>query len=338
MSFNGNGAELAAKVSVEEPSDLAIMRLPRDKCTVSLVIPTMDEEDAIREVLTEAKAILDKMGWSYEVIIVDRSTDRTPDIARELGAKVYRQVGSGYGNAYIQGFARARGKVTVMVDADCTYELPDLPKMVKMVLADESVDMVVADRFANAKPGAFHPVNRFGNRMLSFFINALYRVGVSDTQSGFRAIRTRALRALYLRDPGMPFATEMLIEAREKGLSVVLVPSSYHPRKGEAKLVPWKDGARIMLFIVRLLKDYNPLALFGALSLVFLLPGLVFGLDILSMYFNGADLMERIAYVVLTVLLITTGLQQLSLGFVLDSVQRGRRFPGGMQQGAQFRS
>jgi len=326
MSTEGNGSEILSKITIDQPTELVLSSAPKEEVVVSLVVPTKDEEESIRDVLTEAIAIIEKMEWSYEVIVVDHSSDRTPDIARELGARVFRQVGTGYGGAYIQGFGRARGKVCIMVDADCTYELTDLPKMVKLILADEDVDLVVADRFANADPGAFHPVNRFGNRVLSSIINALYDVGVSDTQSGFRAIRTRALRSLDLRQPGMPFATEMLIEARERGLGVVMVPSSYHPRRGEAKLIPLKDGLRILLVIVRLLKDYNPLALFSALSLLFLIPGIAFSLDILRMYFAGADLTNRMAYIVLTVLLITTGLHQLTLGFVLDSVQRGRRF------------
>lgn len=327
MDANGNGSEVLAKVSVGEPSDILVSVVPKEEIILSLVIPTMDEEESIRDVITEAKAIIEKMGWSYEVIVIDHSHDRTPEIARELGARVYRQVGKGYGDAYIQGFARARGKVCVMVDADCTYEISDIPKMVKMVLADEDVDLVVTNRFANPSPDAFHPVNLFGNHLLTFIINTLYGVGIPDTQSGFRAIRTRALRSLALSQPGMPFATEMLLEAREKGLGVVTVPTSYHPRRGEAKLIPLHDGMRIMLVIIRLLKDYNPLGLFTGLSLLFLVPGLAVGLDILRMYLAGQDLVGRIAYILLCILLITLGFQQLFFGFVLDSVQRGRRFP-----------
>ena len=327
MVLNGNGSEVLVEASIDEPSEIAVVRVPKEEIVLSLVIPTMDEEESIRDVLTEAKTIIEKMNWSYEVIVVDHSHDRTPDIAREFGAKVFRQVGRGYGDAYIQGFARARGKVCVMVDADCTYELTDIPKMVKMVLADEDVDLVVTNRFANPSPDAFHPVNLFGNHLLTFIINTLYGVGVPDTQSGFRAIRTRALRSLALSQPGMPFATEMLLEAREKGLGMVTVPTSYHPRRGEAKLIPLHDGMRIMLVIIRLLKDYNPLGLFTALSLLFLIPGVVMALDILRIYLAGADLIGRIAYVLLCILLITLGFQQLFFGFVLDSVQRGRRFP-----------
>ncbi|WP_297512770.1 glycosyltransferase family 2 protein, partial [Thermococcus sp.] len=98
---------------------------------VSVVLPTMNEEEAISVVLPKVREALERMGLSYEIIVVDKSSDRTPEIARSLGAIVIRQGDKGYGDAYITGFKHARGKYIVMGDPDGSYDFSELPKLLE---------------------------------------------------------------------------------------------------------------------------------------------------------------------------------------------------------------
>jgi glycosyltransferase involved in cell wall biosynthesis len=200
--------------------------------------------------VSAARDAFEKGGYEGEVIVVDNaSTDDSAELAVAAGAEVVHEPRRGYGSAYLAGLARARGEYIVMADADLTYPMEDLPRFVE-ALADGG-DMVVGDRMSDLQPGAMPWMNRYiGNPILTGVLNFFFRTGVKDAHCGMRALRRDVLPDLALRSTGMELASEMVVRASKLGLDIRQFPIEYHPREGESKLSPWRDGWRHLRFLL----------------------------------------------------------------------------------------
>lgn len=225
---------------------------------VAVVLPSRNERDSIGSCISKAKKALEDMGLSYEIVVADNSTDGTDEVARSLGATVITPDRAGYGYAYRYAFKYIKSKYgrfpkyVVMSDADDTYDLLELPKLLEPLTKGEA-DMVMGSRLrGRIEKGAMPFLHRhIGNPMLTAFLNIFYKAGVSDAHSGFRAFRGEALEKLKLRSNGMEFASELIMEAVKKGLRIAEVPISYYRRKGgSSKLSSFSDGWRHLKFML----------------------------------------------------------------------------------------
>jgi len=218
---------------------------------VSVIIPAMNEEETIGSCIEKVKETFEKYGIKGEIIVSDSSTDRTPEIAKKLGAKVVTPDKKGYGYAYLYAFKYARGKYIVIGDADDTYDFREMVKLLEPLKKGEA-DLVMGSRFkGRILPGAMPWLHKYiGNPLLTFVLNLFFKAGVSDAHSGFRAFTKEALEKMDLRCHGMEFASEMVIEAARKGLRIVEVPITYYPRKGDSKLRSFSDGWRHLKFML----------------------------------------------------------------------------------------
>ena len=234
-------------------TDTDILITADDEATpvVSVVMPTMNEEEGISECIDRIIEGASALGLPTEIVVSDSSSDRTPEIARERGARVITPDKPGYGYAYRYAFARVRGDYVVMGDADTTYDFSELPRLFKPIL-DGEADMVMGSRLAGEiLPGAMPPLHQYvGNPLLTKFLNAFYGAGVSDAHSGFRVFRADLLDDLDLRTDGMEFASEMVMDASARGYEIAEVPITYHERKGEATLESFRDGWRHVRFML----------------------------------------------------------------------------------------
>lgn len=213
-----------------------------------MVIPTMNEEESIGTVIDELDRALNDSGVDYEVIVVDTdSHDRTREIAAEKGARVLPEPRRGYGRAYKTGFQSASGDFVATLDADCTYPAEAVPGLLQILL-DEDLDFISTNRFGNLHDGAMGTKHRFGNWLLTFNMNLLFRCGINDSQSGMWVFRRACLSELDLSADGMPFSEEIKIEAWRR-LRCREVPIAYRRRVGEVKLSSWKDGRENLLFL-----------------------------------------------------------------------------------------
>jgi glycosyltransferase involved in cell wall biosynthesis len=276
--------------------------------TVSVVIPCLDEAETITECVRRARAVLDESGLEGEVIVVDNgSTDGSGELARVAGALVVYEPRRGYGSAYLAGLEVARGDYIVMVDADLTYDFGEIPRFVQEL--DDGAQVVIGNRMQNIRPGAMPLLSRLGNPILSGFLNVLHRTNVRDAHCGMRALRREVVPVLNLRTVGMEFASEMVIRATRERLDVREVPIELHPRVGESKLSPFRDGWRHL----RVILVYNP-------TFLFLLPGAVMflaGSLITLLVFVHVPLFGRNLYVhslIAGCLLILLGVQAIGLG------------------------
>lgn len=219
---------------------------------VSIIIPTMNEEETIRECIEKAKWLFKRMKLTGEIIIADNSTDRTAEIAKKLGAKVITPKKLGYGNAYLAGFEAAKGSYIAMVDGDGTYNILEMGKILKPLMGGEA-DFVLGSRFkGEIKEGAMPFLHRrIGNPFLNWFLNKFYKINMSDSHCGMRAFTKEAYKKMNLKSEGMEFASEMVIKAANLGLRIIEVPIAYYPRKGsKSKIRPFDDGWRHARFII----------------------------------------------------------------------------------------
>ena len=240
--------------------------------TLSVVMPTLNEEEGIGECIRRIKNALEELQIYGEIVVSDSSSDDTPEIARELGARVITPDGKGYGYAYLYAFERVRGDIIAMGDADTTYDFEELPKLFEMVESGEA-DMAMGSRLnGEILPGSMPKLHQYvGNPFLTWFLNAFYGAGVSDAHSGMRVFTREAYETMDLKTTGMEFASEMIMKAGEKDLVIKELPITYHPRKGEAELESFKDGWRHVRFMLVNAPGY----LFSAPGLVLAVAGAV---------------------------------------------------------------
>jgi glycosyltransferase involved in cell wall biosynthesis len=218
---------------------------------VSIIIPTMNEEASIGEVMDSVNQAMAELEGGYEVLVVDtNSKDRTCEIAKEKGARIIDEPRRGYGRAYKTGFEKAQGEVLATLDADCTYPAEDIPKLVKM-LESENLDFITTDRLSKMEKGVMSTQHRFGNWVLKFTTNLLFSMHIKDSQSGMWVFRKKILDRIDLTSDGMPLSEEIKIEAWREGLSAKEIPIVYRIRKGEKKLQSWNDGFRNLKFLFR---------------------------------------------------------------------------------------
>ena len=268
----------------QRSADELLVRDDADESPVlSVVMPTLNEEDGIRTCIDWIKAAIEELQVPTEILISDSSTDRTPEIAREMGAVVVEPDGKGYGYAYRYAFERTRGEYIVMGDADTTYDFTQIPRLLDH-LEETGADIVMGSRLdGEIKDGAMPTLHQYiGNPLLTRFLNTFYRAGVSDAHSGFRIFTRDAYERMDLETTGMEFASEMIMDAGARDLQIEEVPIIYHERKGEETLDSFRDGWRHVRFM-----------LVNAPGYLFSVPGMLltaFGAAVLLIAHTGIEI------------------------------------------------
>ena len=217
-----------------------------DAPEISIVIPTLNEENSLGLCLEAARRAIDQLGRPAEIIVVDgESTDRTREIAREHGARILIEPRRGYGRALMTGFENARGRLLFMADADYTYDFEEIVPIYKILL-DNEADLVMGTRIkGRIEPGANPPLNRYlGTPLLSFLVRHFFRIPISDCHCGIRGFTAEAYRQMNMQSWGMAFGPEMVIKAGLAGMKVMETPVTLRKDlPGRVPhLRPWRDG------------------------------------------------------------------------------------------------
>lgn len=218
---------------------------------VSVIIPVLNEEENLRELLPEIREIMDGMGEEYEIIVVDGgSSDRSMEVAREHGATVLSE-NVGKGNALITGFGKARGDIIVMMDADLSHRPKELLLMVDAIRI--GYDAAFGSRFmVGGGTEDMEWYRKLGNRVFAAMVNIIFGSRYTDLCYGYKSFSRHALERLELGEKGFGIETEMAIEAARKGLRVIEIPSFEKKRwKGKGKLSTFRDGFKILATIIR---------------------------------------------------------------------------------------
>jgi len=219
---------------------------------LSIVVPDYNEEHTIGDVIERLRTTLQKTVFAFEVIVVDDcSRDRSAEIGLSKHATVYslkRHLGKGF--ALRAGFRKAKGEIIVTIDSDGSNRPEELPFLLKPLLQDKA-DLVIGSRFSGNKPTSGKRFNAAGVHIFNLLIQILTGAAVSDSQSGYRAMKSAVLENLSLKSDGYEIESEILVKIARRKFRVREVPVSFEQRTyGRSTLDPIADGFRILMSIV----------------------------------------------------------------------------------------
>jgi glycosyltransferase involved in cell wall biosynthesis len=197
---------------------------------VSIVVPCLNEELTIGEFVDWCTEGLAAAGVSGEVLIVDSSSDRSPIIAAEHGARVIDVPQRGLGRAYIEAIPHVRGEIAILGDCDLTYDFREIEGFVAAIR--EGHEFVMGTRTkGEIEPGAMPALHRyFGSPATTLMFNVIYGTRFSDIHCGMRAITRDALERMGLESHGWEYASEMILKAHKLRMRTTEVPVRF-----------WKD-------------------------------------------------------------------------------------------------
>jgi len=217
---------------------------------LSIVIPALNEEITVGEFVDWCKEGLNSVGVKGQILIVDSSSDNTPNIVLEHGGEVLRTPKLGLGRAYIDAIPYIRGKWVLMGDADLTYDFRELEPFVARFR--QGFEFIMGSRFTGSiEKGAMPGLHRyFGTPLTTWILNFIYRSKFSDIHCGMRGITRQALLRINLQSQSWEYASEMVLKAVRMGLRISEAPvkfykdragrTSHHRREGF--LSPWIAG------------------------------------------------------------------------------------------------
>lgn len=281
---------------------------------LSIVIPCLNEEATVADVVTKAVGSLARLGMRGEVIVADNgSIDRSRELATAAGARVVDAPRKGYGGALMAGIDAARGTYVLMADADDSYDLSAIDPFVAALRAGN--DLVMGNRFKGGiEPGAMPTLHRYlGNPVLSFVARLFFGGETGDFHCGMRAFRRDAIRALDLRTTGMEFASEMVVKAHLAKLRITEVPTILHRdrRPRRPHLRTWRDGWRHLRFLLL----YSPRWLFLYPGAFFILLGGLVGARLLVGPLQAGSLGLDVHTLVYASAMVIVGYQGVAFAF-----------------------
>jgi len=219
---------------------------------VSIIFPALNEEETIGKIIDEVPiAEIEERGCRAVIIVVDnRSTDKTREIAEAKGARVIPEQTLGKGRAIRTAFESVSSDFVFMMDADFTYPATYIPRMLDLL--EEGYDVVLGSRLkGQMEGGAMSGLNLVGNYLLAFLANLLYGTRISDPCTGYWGFRGEVVRSLKLDAVGFELEVNMLIEIAKKGYRIGELPINYRRRPTPAKLNSLRAGYRIGRTLIR---------------------------------------------------------------------------------------
>ena len=217
-----------------------------------MVIPAYNEEKSIGQVIEQTTQVLDSLQVPYEIIVVDDgSIDNTSRVASTYKTTVisYPQ-NRGKGYALRQGFKQAQGEIIVTIDSDGTHKPKEIPDLVTPLY--NGTDIVAGSRFLGRTSDSTTQLNRIGNYFFNTTINALTRKHVTDSQSGFRAIKKQVLDRMNLNSTGFEIESEITVKGLKNGFKFQERPITTEKRHYNLSRVKiLRDGQRILKTIIK---------------------------------------------------------------------------------------
>lgn len=295
------------------------------KTFVSIVIPCLNEGQTLRMAVEEARDAFSDSRFDYEIIVADNgSTDDSPAIAKNAGARVVNVPVRGYGAALQAGFQAAAGSVLVFGDADFSYDFRQAPALVERLLEGTSA-MVMGTRLrGTVEAGAMPLLHRYlGTPTLTALINILFGSHLTDCNSGLRALYRDRYREWNVSSHGMEFASELIVNCLKAGGQINEIPITLRKdrRLRAPHLHTWRDGMRHLLFILsRAPQGFSYIGfVFLIVSLFAALPAAIIG----PLPVRGVILFDYHTFILAT-LVGFLGCQAISYGVLLDVPAKNR--------------
>jgi glycosyltransferase involved in cell wall biosynthesis len=215
-----------------------LLQKQKNEHSAQLIIAALNEEPGIRLTITEMK---DTLGEIPIIVVDGKSSDRTTEIARQLGAKVIFQDGTGKGDALNKALKHIDPDVEyiILTDADYTYPAEYVPTMIKTLDENPLIGMVCGNRLTENVDGeALHTIFRIGNKILALLHTTLNGITMQDPLTGLRVIRAEILRDWQVESKGFDIEVELNYRVAQLGFRIKELPICYRARLGEKKLKP----------------------------------------------------------------------------------------------------
>ena len=289
--------------------------------TVAVLIPCYNEEAAIGNVVRDFRAALPEA----RVYVYDNnSSDSTVEVARAAGAIVRHETQQGKGHVVRRMFRDIDADFFLMVDGDDTYDVSVAKQM--LALAEEGpYDLVNCIRVESER-SAYRAGHRWGNVMLTAVIRRIFGSRVQDMLSGYKIFSRRFVKSFPVLSHGFDIETELTVHALELSMPVAHVKGEYRgrPTGSESKLRTYRDGWRILMMIIKLIRHERPILFYGATAGLLALISVVLAVPIVTTYFE-TGLVPRLPTAVLATGVVLLAALCLLAAVVLDTVTRGRR-------------
>ena len=283
---------------------------------IAVILPCFNEGRVIADVVSDFRSALP----AARVIVFDNnSTDNTAEEAVRAGAIVRKVVAQGKGNVIRAAFARIDADIYVVADGDGTYDASQAPALVDRLLSDD-LDMVVGLR-RSTEASAYRRGHVLGNRLFNGFVRNLFARGHNDIFSGYRVLSRPFVKSFPALSKGFEIETEMSLHALQLQLSFAEVETAYRARAGgtQSKLKTYRDGRRILFYMLKLLKQHKPLFLFWSIAAFAAVVALIIGTPVIVEYL-GTGLVPRLPTAVAAASVMVIAVISFVSGVILDSV------------------
>ncbi len=291
---------------------------------IAVLIPCYNEEKTVEKVVRDFKAVLpEAVIYVYD----NNSSDRTVELAEKAGAVVRHEYMQGKGNVIRRMFREIDAEVYVMTDGDDTYPAEFAREMVDKVL-EHQADMVVGDRLSSTYfTENKRPFHNFGNSLVRGTINRLFHTEIKDIMTGYRAFSYQFVKTFPVLSKGFEIETEMTIHAADKNMQVdnVIIEYRDRPEGSESKLNTYSDGAKVLMSIAKLYRNYKPMNFFGLLALILAVMSIGFFIPVLMEYI-ATGLVPKFPTLIACGFAMMAAIQSVFAGLVLSAgAQRSRQ-------------
>ena len=291
---------------------------------IAVLIPCYNEEKTVEKVVRDFRQVLpEAVIYVYD----NNSSDRTVELAEKAGAVVRHEYMQGKGNVIRRMFREIDAEVYVMTDGDDTYPAEFAREMVDKVL-EHQADMVVGDRLSSTYfTENKRPFHNFGNSLVRGTINRLFHTEIKDIMTGYRAFSYQFVKTFPVLSKGFEIETEMTIHAADKNMQVdnVIIEYRDRPEGSESKLNTYSDGAKVLMSIAKLYRNYKPMNFFGLLALVLAVMSIGFFIPVLMEYI-ATGLVPKFPTLIACGFAMMAAIQSVFAGLVLSAgAQRSRQ-------------
>lgn len=291
----------------------------------AVLIPCFNEEKTVKKVVKDFKTALK----TADIYVYDNnSTDKTAEIAKKAGAIVRFEPRQGKGNVVRSMFRDIDADCYILVDGDNTYSASDAKKMIKLIINKNgpTYDMVIGDRsksYYKEKNRKFH---KFGNKLVRFLIQKLFRVKINDIMTGYRAFSKDFVKGFPVLSRGFEIETEMTIHAVDKNFKIKEIPVKYKNRQAgsNSKLNTHKDGIKVLYTIGSLFKEYKPAVFFNALAFILGVIGIVLMAPAFTEYLE-TSFVTKFPRLIFGGFMLIIGILNMITGIILEVIAKKHR-------------
>lgn len=288
----------------------------------AVLIPCYNEAGTITRVIDSfRKAVPDAEIYVYD----NNSTDGTGDRAAKAGAIVRKEHRQGKGNVVRSMLRDIDADCYLLVDGDDTYPAESASEMCRRV--QEGADMVIGDRLSSTYfTENKRPLHNEGNRLVRFLINKLFNSDIHDIMTGYRALSRKFAKNFPIISKNFEIETEMTIHALDNNFIIKEIAVEYRDRKdgSVSKLNTFSDGYKVIRTIIKMFRDYRPLAFFSTLSIVLFIVALLMAIPVVIDYMH-TGLVPRFPTLIVSGFICMASLLTFFCGVILEVVANKHR-------------